>query len=118
MKVKPLAASATWPAARSRPSQPGDGEDEREQDADGRRASRAAPACGRNPIRNATPRTRTVEAALRSALATTCPVRTAGAADVQRPEAVDDAVGDVLATLTAVVAEPNPAHSSMIPGTT
>ena len=67
---------------------------------------------------SAVPTTRALENALRPTLATTCPVSTA-----------ELAIGIVwnrsmtpptmsLHTPTAVVAEPNPVHSKMIPGTT
>ena len=75
-------------------------------------------AWGRNPIANATPNTSAVEAALRSALAATCPQRIAGPpTSIDRKRSTMPPVMSWL-TVTAVVAEPKPAHSRITPGTT
>ena len=74
-------------------------------------------ACGRKPIANAIPKTSAVDAVLRTTLAVTWPARTA------LPETLSDLNLSMMPpvmswlTLTAVLAAPNPAHSSRTPGT-
>jgi hypothetical protein len=78
----------------------------------------SGPALGRNPMRNATPSTRTVEARLRATLAATCPARMAAPpTSSDRNRSTIPPVRSWL-TLTAVLAAPKPAHSSRTPGTT
>ena len=78
----------------------------------------SGPACGRKPIRNATPNTIAVEAALRSALAATWPARIDGPpTSIERKRSTMPPAMSWL-TVTAVVAEPKPAHSRITPGTT
>ena len=115
--VKPLAASALLA---SRPRQT----DSQEIASTQTRSTPAVaihstgPAVGRNPVRYATPTTRTVANALRTTLATTCPVSTAElriGSDRKRsiiPSVMSEA------TSTAVVDAPKPVQSRMIPGTT
>jgi len=75
-------------------------------------------AAGRNPMRRATVKTRTVEAVLRTMLAATCPARTAGApTSMDQNRSMMPPVMSWL-TVTAVVAEPKPAHNRITPGTT
>ena len=78
----------------------------------------SGPASGLNPAISATQTTIPVEATLRSTLATTWPVSTAEPGiGSERKRSITPLVMS-WQTATAVVAEPNPAHSRMIPGTT
>ena len=75
-------------------------------------------ATGRKPASSATPSTSTVETTLRATLAATWPVSTAAhAIGSERKRSITPVVMSS-ATATAVPAEPKPAHSTMIPGTT
>jgi hypothetical protein len=78
----------------------------------------SGPALGRKPSSSATARTSSVDAALRTTLAATWPPSTAAPlTSIDRRRSTIPPVMSWL-TLTAVVAEPNPAHSRMTPGTT
>jgi hypothetical protein len=78
----------------------------------------SGPASGLKPAASATPTTIAVEATLRSTLATTCPVSTvAPAIGSDRKRSITPLVMSSH-TATAVVADPKPAHSRMMPGTT
>lgn len=77
-----------------------------------------AVAVGRKPIRRAMPRTRAVETRLRTVLAATWPARIAAPlmSRVRKRSMMPPFMSSL--TATAVVAAPNPAHSSSTPGTT
>lgn len=82
-------------------------------------ASRSSgPASGRKPMRKATPKTSAVATVLRSTLAATWPAR------IGVPPMSSDRKRSTMppvmswVTVTAVLAEPKPAHSSITPGTT
>ncbi len=76
------------------------------------------PACGRNPMASATPNTTRVATRFCSTVATTCPISTqAPAIGSDRKRSITPVVMS-WATLTDAPAEPKPAHSRMIPGTT
>ena len=78
----------------------------------------SASGSGRNPAISATPITRLVETTLRATDAVTWPVRTApDAIGSVRKRSITPVVMST-ATATAVLADPKPAHSTMIPGTT
>jgi len=67
---------------------------------------------------SATPSTNTVETALRTTLATTWPPNTAAPlTSIERKRSMMPVVMS-LHTLTAVIAEPNPAQRTSTPGTT
>jgi hypothetical protein len=69
-------------------------------------------------MRNATPNTKMVDAVLRATLAATCPARIAAPPmSIDRNRSTIPPFMSGL-TLTAVVADPNPAQSSRTPGTT
>jgi hypothetical protein len=78
----------------------------------------AGPALGRQPTARPTPMTSAVATRLRARLATTWPTRTSEPLIGMDRNRSTMPLLMSLATATAVVPAPNPAHSTMRPGTT
>ena len=97
--------------------QPGHGEHEREQDADGGEPVQRR-GVGPEPDRERDPEHEHGRGGVAQRAGRHVPDEDRRPADVHRAEAVDDASVMSWLTVTAVVAEPKPAHSRITPGTT